>query len=116
LQRSVELALKTGSIGASMEGLFYPQERTSSRRPSMSASCPTGDMYRNWGSSRQEFAAAVLTAICMTVSLLVSFWAARRFETFWQKFVFFLIASVISFFLFPFLAACGRALRLNRSI
>jgi hypothetical protein len=43
------------------------------------------------------------TAICMTVSLLISFWAGRRFETFWLKFVFFLIASVFGFFLFPFL-------------
>jgi|ERR1700686_3222820 hypothetical protein len=30
--------VKIGSIGASVAGLFYPQERTSSRRPSMSAS------------------------------------------------------------------------------
>jgi hypothetical protein len=43
------------------------------------------------------------TAICMTVSLLISFWAGRRFEKFWLKFAFFLIASVIGFFLFPFL-------------
>jgi hypothetical protein len=42
------------------------------------------------------------TAICMTVSLSISFWAGRRFETFWPKFVFFLIASVIGIFLFPF--------------
>jgi uncharacterized SAM-binding protein YcdF (DUF218 family) len=42
-------------------------------------------------------------AICMTVSLLISFLAGRRFETFWLKFVFFLIASVFGFFLFPFL-------------
>jgi len=31
------------------------------------------------------------------------------------QFVFFLIASVIGIFLFPFSAACGRALRLNRA-
>ena len=43
------------------------------------------------------------TAICMTVSLLISFWAGRRLEKFWLKFAFFLIASVIGFFLFPFL-------------
>jgi len=41
-------------------------------------------------------------AACMTVSLSISFWAGRRFETFWPKFVFFLIASVIGIFLFPF--------------
>src|SRR6202023_3051688 len=29
---------EVGRIGASIAGLFYPQERTSSRRPSMSAS------------------------------------------------------------------------------
>jgi hypothetical protein len=41
-------------------------------------------------------------AVCMTVSLFISFWADRRFETFWPKFVFLLIASVIGIFLFPF--------------
>ncbi len=40
------------------------------------------------------------TAACMTVSLSISFWAGRRFETFWPKFAFFLIASVIGFFSF----------------
>lgn len=42
------------------------------------------------------------TVVCMTVSLSISFWAGRRFETFWPKFVFFLIASVVGIFLFPF--------------
>jgi hypothetical protein len=38
----------------------------------------------------------------MTVSLSISFWAGRRFEAFWPKFVLFLIAPVIGIFLFPF--------------
>ena len=42
------------------------------------------------------------TAVCMAVSLSISFWAGRRFETFWPKFVFFLIASGVAIFLFPF--------------
>jgi hypothetical protein len=34
----------------------------------------------------------------MTVSLSISFWAGRRYKTFWPKFVFFLIAFVIAIF------------------
>ncbi len=41
-------------------------------------------------------------AVCMTISLLISFWGGRRYTTFWPKFFFFLVASLIGIFLFPF--------------
>jgi hypothetical protein len=41
--------------------------------------------------------------VCMTVSLSISFLGGRRYQTFWPKFLFFLVASFISFSLFPFL-------------
>jgi hypothetical protein len=41
-------------------------------------------------------------AACLIVSLFISFWAGRRYETFWPKFAFFSIASVIGITLFPF--------------
>jgi hypothetical protein len=42
-------------------------------------------------------------AVCMIVSLSISFWAGRRYKTFWPKFACFLIASFIGFSLFPFI-------------
>jgi hypothetical protein len=51
--------VKTGSIGASIAGLFYPQERTSSRRPSMSASCHSEPVEQDTGQkSRLEATAS----------------------------------------------------------
>src|SRR5438132_6578824 len=44
------------------------------------------------------------TTACMVVSLSISFWAGRRFESFWPKIVFFLIASIAGIFLFLFSA------------
>jgi hypothetical protein len=40
------------------------------------------------------------TAICVTISLSISFWAARRYTKFWPKFVIVVIVSVIGIFLF----------------
>src|SRR6516165_9303681 len=62
-------------------------------------------MKRNqsFGEEMVEAGVWMAAAICMTISLLISFWAGRRFESFWLKFVFFLMASVMGFFLFPLL-------------
>ncbi len=44
-------------------------------------------------------------AVCATVALAISYWDGHRYQTFWRKFAFFLIASVVGFLLFPLL--CG---------
>lgn len=41
-------------------------------------------------------------AACMSVSLLIGFWAGRRFTSFWPKLVFVLVASVLGIFIYPF--------------
>jgi hypothetical protein len=41
-------------------------------------------------------------AVCMTVTLFISFLGGRRYSTFWPKFLFFLVASLIGIILFPF--------------
>jgi hypothetical protein len=39
----------------------------------------------------------------MAVSMVISFWAGRRFTGFWQKLIFFFIASVVGIVLYPIL-------------
>jgi hypothetical protein len=41
--------------------------------------------------------------VCMAVSMMISFWAGRRFAGFWPKLVFFFIASVVGIVLYPIL-------------
>jgi hypothetical protein len=52
-----------------------------------------------------EFGFVTMLAICIAVSVVISYFFGRRYQTFWPKFAIFLIASAIGFFMFPIL--CG---------
>jgi hypothetical protein len=51
-----------------------------------------------------ELGVWVAAGVCMAVSLSISFLGGRRYATFWPKFFFFLVASLVGFVLFPFLS------------
>jgi len=52
-----------------------------------------------------EFGFLTILAVCISVSVAISYFFGRRYQTFWPKFAIFLIASVIGFFMFPIF--CG---------
>jgi hypothetical protein len=49
------------------------------------------------------------TGVCIAVSLSISFLGGRRYDTFWPKFFFFVVASLVGFVLFPFLSGLWQA-------
>jgi hypothetical protein len=92
--RPAALPCPLGAINGKLELYLWYAQRNSRMKEVALTRLRKADMV--------ELGVWAATAVCMTVSLSISFWAGRRFETFWLKFVFFLIASVIGIFLFPF--------------
>lgn len=43
----------------------------------------------------------VAAAVCMIISLAISFFGGRRYGTFWPKFAFFTVGSAVGITLFP---------------